>query len=121
MEKDQQVTLGELKSRVQEFCEKRDWDPFHNPKDLAIGLVTEASELLEEFRFLTPEQVQKKLHDEEGRRALADEMADTFFFLLRCSQMWGIQLTEAFETKIAKNERKYPADLFKGKNHKSRL
>ena len=49
---DQNVTLEQMKNWVREFCEVRDWDRYHGPKDLAIGLVTEASELLEIFRAL---------------------------------------------------------------------
>ena len=46
---DNQITLEQLKQQIQEFCEARDWDQFHNPKDLAIGISTESAELLEHF------------------------------------------------------------------------
>ena len=53
---DSSRTIDEAKTIVKEFCEARNWDQFHNPKDLAIGMATEASELLQIFRFKTPEQ-----------------------------------------------------------------
>ena len=48
---DNKVTLEELKNKVKDFCEKRDWDQFHNPKELSIGISTEANELLQLFRL----------------------------------------------------------------------
>jgi len=54
---DEKAYLTELKEKVKNFCEERDWDQFHNAKDLAIGIITEASELLELFRFKTEKQV----------------------------------------------------------------
>ena len=49
-------TINDAMELVKEFCEERDWDQFHNPKDLAIGMATESAELLELFRFRTNEQ-----------------------------------------------------------------
>ena len=65
MKTDQITTLGELKRKVQQFCEERDWDQFHNPKDLAIGVSTEANELLDIFRFKTEQQTRDILTKEE--------------------------------------------------------
>ena len=42
---DNTTTISDLKKIIQKFCEERDWDQFHNPKDLAIGISTEANEL----------------------------------------------------------------------------
>jgi hypothetical protein len=52
---DRETTIADLAAQVRAFCEARDWDQFHGPKDLAIGLVTEGGELLEAFRFLSDE------------------------------------------------------------------
>ena len=57
-----EITIKNLKQKVKEFCEARVWDQFHGPKDLAIGVITEASELLEHFRFLSEEQAQALLN-----------------------------------------------------------
>ena len=101
------------------FCEARDWDQFHGAKDLAIGTVTEASELLEHFRFQTPEQINELLEDPKKRVAVGEELADTLFFLVRFSQRFGFDLSDCFANKMTKNDRKYPAEEFSGKNHKS--
>ena len=60
---DRTASLDDLKMRVREFCEARDWDQFHNAKELAIGIVTESSELLQHFRFKSAEQVDEMFED----------------------------------------------------------
>lgn len=111
-------TLKNLTKEVQKFCEDRDWDQFHGPKDLAIGLSTEANELLDLFRFKTEEQMQEMLKSGVSREHISEELADVFFFLLRFSQMYGFDLKECLIDKIEKNAEKYPEDQVKGKNLK---
>ena len=115
---DSTATVASLKGEVKAFCEERDWDRFHNPKDLAIGMVTEASELLDIFRFKDADQCQVLLSDSGSREHIEEEVADVLYFVLRFAQMNGIDLSEALESKISKNARKYPVDLSKGKNLK---
>jgi len=68
---EQQNSLQSLSDIVQAFCEARDWDQFHGPKDLAIGVITEASELLKHFRFQSNEQALALLNDPESRKNLS--------------------------------------------------
>ena len=118
---DKTRNLQSLKEQVKIFCEKRNWDQFHSGKELAIGAVTEASELLEHFRFLTDEQVEESLSNQEKRKAIGEELADVLFFLLRFSQKYDFDLNQCFQNKMEKNNLKYPADQFHGKNHKSKI
>ena len=111
-------SLQELTNIVRLFCEARDWDQFHGPKDLAIGVITEASELLEHFRFLSEEQAMVLLNDTKQKEEIEDELADVLFFLLRFSQRFDVDLSEALLRKIEKSERKYPVEKAKGKNTK---
>ena len=111
-------SLRALSDRLRSFCEERDWDQFHNPKDLAIGISTEAGELLEIFRFMSAEQQAALLAGDETREHVEDELADVFFFVLRFAQMNGVDLGRALERKMAKNARKYPADQCRGDNRK---
>lgn len=106
---DGHTTISELKETVKAFCEARDWDRYHNPKDLAIGAVTEASELLELFRFAGHEDMEETLKGNETRLAVGDELADVLFFLLRFSQRYGFDLSAEFERKLIINAKKYPA------------
>ncbi len=115
---DDKTNINTLKEKVRIFCEKRDWDKFHNAKELAIGIVTEASELLERFRFKSEEQVNEMFKNEIKRNKLTEEIADVTFFLLRMAQRYNIDLTTELEKKIRKNEEKYPVKKFKGSNKK---
>lgn len=111
-------SINELSLLVKSFCEDRDWDQFHGPKDLAIGVITEASELLEHFRFLSDEQALALLNNPQQKEDIEDELADVLFFLLRFSQRSEINLGQALVRKIVKSEKKYPVDKAKGSNKK---
>lgn len=118
MELDKKTTMNELKRKVQEFCEVRDWDQFHNPKDLAIGISTEANELLDVFRFQSEQQMRDILLDKCKREHVEEELADTLFFILRFAQMNDMDLSSILENKLKKNNEKYPVEISKGKNKK---
>jgi NTP pyrophosphatase (non-canonical NTP hydrolase) len=111
-------SMNDLTAQVRAFCEERDWDRFHGPKDLAIGIITEASELLELFRFLTEEQIQSLLEDPRQKEQVEDELADVLFFLLRFSQRFEIDIGRSLLRKIKKIEKKYPVEKAKGNNRK---
>ena len=108
--KDLKTNLEDLKKRVQKFCEDRGWDEPHNPKDLAIGVITEASELLEIFRFHEADAVKDLIKDKQTRQQISDELADIMCFLLRFAQMYDFDITQCLEDKLAKNAIRYPAD-----------
>ncbi len=114
---DNNTTIETAKNAVKKFCEDRDWDQFHNAKDLAIGISTEANELLQIFRFKSIEEI-KAIMESERKGEIAEEVADIFYFLLRFSQMYGIDLSETLNKKIVKNDAKYPVNKAKGCNKK---
>lgn len=103
---------------ITKFCVERDWNQYHNPKDLAIGISTEANELLDCFRFKNEEQCKNLFNDTIKREKIEDEVADTLFFLLRFVHMNDIDIVKAVERKIVKNENKYPVEKACGKNEK---
>ena len=107
-----------LTKLIQAFCSERDWDQYHNPKDLAIGLSTEANELLDIFRFKSQEDMTEMMNDPEKREAISEELADVFLFLLRFAQTNHFDLKKALESKLVLNDKKYPVDKVKGKNLK---
>lgn len=115
---DSKATIEDLKRIVQSFCEERDWSQFHNPKDLAIGISTEANELLDIFRFKSFEQMELIMSTPEKRKRVEEELADTFFFILRFAQMNNINLENALMNKLMVNDEKYPKELVYGKNEK---
>jgi len=115
---DSETSVQELKDAVKKFCDDRDWDQYHNAKDLAIGVITESSELLEHFRFKSQEQIKQMFENTDKRTEISEEMADVLYFLLRLAQMNNIDLSTELKKKIEKNELKYPVDKAKGLNKK---
>ena len=115
---DSENNINELKETVKKFCDDRDWEQFHNPKDLAIGISTESNELLSLFRFKNEEEMKEILDNPNKREDVEDETADIFFFLLRFAQMNNIDLSEALKKKVEKNNKKYNVEKFKGSNKK---
>jgi len=112
------MTIENLQKTVKSFCEAREWDQFHNPKDLAIGISTEANELLDIFRFKTDAQMKIMMKSENSREMISEELADTFFFILRFSEMYGFDLDKVLKDKMNKNNKKYPVETAKGNNLK---
>ena len=115
---DSETNIRELKEKVKKFCEDRDWDQYHNAKDLAIGIVTEASELLDHFRFKSLEQIEQMFLSEEKKDKISGELADVFYFTLRLAQRYNIDLTNVLSKKMEENDRKYPIEKSKGLNKK---
>ncbi len=105
-------TLRALQQRVAGFAAAREWEPFHSPKNLAMALSVEASELVEEFQWLTEEQ--SRALDGERRERVRLELADVLIYLLRIADKLEVDLIAAANDKIVLNEQKYPADRVRG-------
>ena len=102
--------LDVMTKQVRDFCDARSWRSYHTPKELAIGMATESSELLQLFRFMSDEHIAGMLEDTEQRQAIEDEIADTLLFLLRFSDLNGIDLPAALSSKLKRNGERYPVD-----------
>ena len=100
---DSETTINELKEVVKAFCEERDWDQYHNAKDISIGIITEASELLEHFRFKSEDEIEEMLNNTEKRMGISEEMADIFYFLLLFSNKYDFDLSNEFSNKMQTN------------------
>lgn len=109
-------TITSLRAQQRRFAEARDWQQFHTPKNLAMALSVEAAELLECFQWLTPEQSAQLAGRE--RHAVEEEVADVLLYLLRLSDVLGIDLLRAAQRKMAVNARKYPVALARGSARK---
>jgi NTP pyrophosphatase (non-canonical NTP hydrolase) len=112
---DADTRIDELKALVRQFVEERSWQPFHSPKNLAMGIAVEAAELMECFLWLDLPASYEAATEPAKRAAIADEMADVFCYLLNLSNVIGIDLSEALRAKLVKNALKYPAEKYKGK------
>lgn len=115
---DQETNMHEMKEKIKKFCEDRDWDQFHGAKELAIALIIETAELLEHFRWKTNKEVAEMFENKSRKEEIEDEMADVLYFLIRIAQKYNIDLSQALNRKMSKNERKYPVDKSRGSNKK---
>ena len=111
-------SLQELTQQVVDFRERRDWKQFHHPKELSSALAIEVAEIMELFRFKTPEDVKGLLKKPDFKENLGRELADTLFLLLLLAHDSEVELHQAFREKLALLEKRYPQELVKGKNAK---
>lgn len=100
-------SLEDLRIRLAEFARARDWEQFHDPKNLSMALIAEAAELVEHFQWLTPEQSREL--PPATRREVELEMADILIFLIRCADRLGVDLVRAANDKTDINEERFPA------------
>lgn len=108
--------MEDFLERIKAFVHERDWEKFHTPKDTAISLSLEAAEVLEHFQWKTPEEIERYLRTHKDD--VADELIDVLYWVLLMSHYMDIDLEQAFDRKMAKNEKKYPADKAKGRHAK---
>ena len=115
---DDTAHVADLKARIRQFVTERDWDQYHFPKDLAIGLSIEAAEVLEHFRFRSNEECAARLEDPEFRRRLGHELADVLYFVLLMCANLGLDATRMLEEKLAISGDRYPVESARGRNLK---
>lgn len=108
--------IVELTQKIIKFRDERDWEQFHNPKDCAISLSLEASELLEHFQWKNKEEVEKYI--KTNINDISEELADVLYWVLLMSNDLNVDIVDALEKKIMKNEEKYPVEKAKGKHTK---
>ena len=109
-------SVNDLKSAIRVFIEERDWEQFHSPKNLAMALSVEVSEIVEHFQWLTEEQ-SRNLPPEKLAK-IREEIGDVMIYLTELADKLGIDPVEAAKAKVEINTEKYPADLVKGKASK---
>ena len=108
--------LNDLLERLRKFKKDRDWEKYHNPKDVAISVVIEASELLEIFQWIEPSELPGVVEERMDR--IKDEIADVFLYLLSLCDALNLDILKISFEKLEKNEKKYPVERFKGTRRK---
>lgn len=103
------LDVAVLQRRLAAFAAARDWEQYHTPKNLVAALSVEASELVEIFQWLTPEQSARVMDEPESAHRVADEVADVLAYLLQFCEVLGIDPLEALAAKIERNELRFPA------------
>lgn len=115
MELDDRTTVGQLRRAVADFVDARDWHPFHGPKNLSMSIAIEAAELMERFQWLTTDEAEEAAADPQERAATAEELADIIIYCLSLSNALDLDVSSAVLGKLQTNERRYPADEFRGR------
>jgi len=110
------TNLDELKLRVRDFAHARQWERYHTPKNLAMAMIVEAAELVEQFQWLTPEE--SAVLSPARREAVRQEIADVLIYLTRLADLLDIDLLQAAADKLEVNARKYPVDKARGNANK---
>ena len=114
--KDKSTTIRELRNLVAEFIRERDWEQFHDPKNLAMSIAIEAAELMEHFQWDRNEQIPAILEDPGRRREIEEALADVVCYCLSLANNLEIDLSEAVERKVLKNAEKYPPGEYRGRH-----
>lgn len=108
--------INELTAKIVAFRDARDWKQFHNPKDLSISLVLEATEVMEHFQWKNKEEIEKYVVEAKGE--IGEELADVLYWVLLMSHDLNIDVLNALDKKMKKNIKKYPVKKAKGKHTK---
>ncbi|MFF4750416.1 nucleotide pyrophosphohydrolase [Streptomyces sp. NPDC002514] len=103
------LDVARLQRRLADFAAARNWQPYHTPKNLATALSVEASELVEIFQWLTPEESARVMDAPDSAHRVEDEIADVLAYLLQLCEVLGVDPLAALDAKIDRNERRFPA------------
>jgi len=108
--------LDDIRARLRAFVAERDWAQFHDPKNLAMAVASEAGELVAEYRWIANAQADAWSLEPENKQRVAIEAADVGIALLLLCDRVGVDLVAAMSEKIALNARNYPVSLSKGRH-----
>lgn len=107
-------SISELTTAVIAFRDERDWEQFHNPKDLSMAISIEASELMEHFLWIQSSAADDLVSVQEEAQEIARELADVQIYLLLLADRLGIDLSDAVRKKLQENAMKYPTEKARG-------
>ena len=115
---DDTTTVGELRRLLAGFVAEREWEKYHDPKNLSMAIAIETAELMEHFQWVRNEELPELLADARRREEISEEIADITCFVLALTNALELDLSSAVEGKLAKNVMKYPAETFRGRYFK---
>ncbi len=115
---DDSTPLAELRKIVAEFVAARQWERYHDAKNLSMSIAIEAAELMEHFQWVRNEELPALLADEPRRAAVTEEVADVFCYVLALANALQLDLSAALAAKLVKNAEKYPVERFRGHYYK---
>jgi len=106
--------IARLQEKILAFAAEREWQQFHDPKNLAMAVAVEAGELMDHFRWVRNDDALRALDDAKTRAGVEEEAADVMILLLEFAAVAKIDIAAAVEQKLAKNAARYPIALSKG-------
>lgn len=98
--------MEKLQLQVQEFAEKRNWQRYHSPKNLAMALSVETAELVEIFQWMKAEESRNV--DEQTLNHIEEEVGDIMIYLINITNQFNLNPLVAARKKLKLNEKKYP-------------
>jgi dCTP diphosphatase len=110
-------SLSSLAQEIREFGAERDWEQFHTPRNLMLALVGEVGELAEQMQWVSDDEILSRMKLDPG--PIEEEVADVAIYLLRLSDVLGVDLTQAIERKMEANRDRYEPTRFKGSSKKA--
>ncbi len=113
-------TLESLTGALRQFVAERDWQQFHDPKNLAMLVASEAGELVAEYRWIRGEDADRRSQEPEARARIAAEIADVGIALLLLCDRIGLSLEDAIAAKLAANAQRYPVEASRGRAERPR-
>ncbi len=105
---DNQTTIGQLKDIMKKFVDERDWQQYHQPKNLAMSISIEAAELMEHFQWFDQQRINDELKNPETKSKIADELADIINYCLSFANATNIDISDAVIKKIKHNQSRFP-------------
>lgn len=115
---DDTTTVGELKRLLTKFVAEREWEMYHDPKNLSMSIAIEAAELMEHFQWVRTEELDELRKNEQAMAEIRDELADVTAYVLALANALDLDLASALADKMEKNALKYPAEKFRGRYFK---
>ena len=109
-------SFKQLTQKIIKFRDDRDWKQFHNPKDVALSLVLESTEVLEHFQWKNGKELEEYIS--QNKEEISEEVADVLYWVLLMSHDLDIDIKKALERKLKINDKKYPVEKAKGKSTK---
>jgi NTP pyrophosphatase (non-canonical NTP hydrolase) len=111
-------TVAEMRAVVARFVAEREWEGYHDAKNVSMSVAIEAAELMEHFQWVRSEELGALLADGPTRAQVVDEVADIACYVIALANVLEIDLSDAVAQKVAKNAEKYPVARFRGRYFK---
>lgn len=115
---DSQICIQDLKTKIKQFADERDWEQFHTPKNLSMAIAAEAAELMEHFLWKDSQESSDILKNSLKRQEVEEELADILIFALEFANIANFDVSTIIKAKMLKNAQKYPVEKAKGRANK---